>query len=171
MGGFGYNQQKSKSSQQSGLRGTQYEGAAANQAYNQGMNATNFGNQMLSRPGAQLDYGQQMLPGGQYGLGQNVDRGVQALGDYSFGQASKSGAMRGQMSPENTQGVVGSAIQNMLPFLIPQLQNMQTQQFQAPQGLFNMAQQNADYWNRALGASGQSSGSGFGFSAHVEKPS
>jgi hypothetical protein len=60
-------------------------------------------------------------------------------------------------------GVIGSAISNSLPYLIPQMQNFQAMQFMAPQNLMNTAKASADYWNRALGAQSDSSASAFGF--------
>lgn len=167
MGGLGYSQAKSKSSQESGLRGTPYESRSQDQAYRAGTNLAQFSQSAQQDPRYLMNIGRQMLPGGKYGLGENVDQGVEALGDYSFSQASKSGAMRGQNSPQNTQAVVGSAIQNMLPFLIPQLQQQQQSQFTAPMGLFDIAAKNADYWGRVLGSQGSSSSSSFGFQANV----
>lgn len=163
MGGFGVS--KSESEQASGLRGSEFEGPAQHQAYNAGVGMSNLSNQLLSSPGSMLNYGRQMIPGGQYGLGENVDRGVEALGNYQFGQASKSGAMRGQIRPENITGILGSAIQNSLPFLIPQLQQHQYAQFQAPQGLMQTARGASDYWASVLGGKGNASA--FGFNAAV----
>ena len=165
QGGMSYNQSKSRASQETGLRGTPYAGNAAQQANDQGMVGSNLVNQVSQSPVGMLNYGRQALPSGHYGLGENVDQGVEALGNYQFGQASKDSATRGQTSPENMSGVIGSSIQNMLPFLIPQLQQHQYQQFTAPQSMLNLATQSADYWNRALGSQGKSASDAFGFSA------
>ena len=163
QGGGSYSQSKSRASQESGLRGTAYEGNAAKQANDQGMIGSNLVNQLSQSPGSMMNYGRQAMPSGHYGLGENVDQGVEALGNYQFGQASKDSATRGQVNPENMSGVIGSSIQNMLPFLIPQMQQHQYQQFMAPQSMAHLANQSADYWNRALGAKGSSKSDAFGF--------
>lgn len=170
MGGFGYNQSKSNSESESGLRGTSGFGNAVNQATNQGNQMSNFVNQMFQSPGAMLNFGQQANPDGQYGLGSNVDKGVEALGNYQFGQQSKNLAMRGQQSPENISSVIGSSIQNMLPFLIPQMQQQRQSQLNAPLSLFEMAKQSSDYWGRQLGSKSNASSSSFGFNAQAGPP-
>lgn len=159
----GYEQSESQSQTRTGLRGTQYEGQAAEQAFNQGMLMSDFTNRMFASPGALLGFGQQMLPGGKYGLGIPSDAAVERLGRIMFSNASAGGAFRGQLSPENQTAVIGAAMQNMLPYLIPQIQQFQAAQFLAPQSLFNLARTSADYWNRALGAQSDTSSQSFGF--------
>lgn len=170
MGGVGGNYSESESQFKSlqGLRGTRYEGNAAKQSNDQGMLMSNLNKQMFSSPGATMDLGKQMMPGGKYGLGENADQGVEALGDYQFGKASGNSATRGQVNPENMSAVIGSSMQNMLPFLIPQLQQQQYAQFAAPQSLMQSAKTSADYWNRALGAQSDASSSSFGFGAQAQ---
>jgi hypothetical protein len=169
-GGFGGGMQSSDSQSKmlTGLRGTPYEGNAAKQANDQGMLMSNLNNQMFSSPDAMMNFGKQMLPGGKFGLGENADAGVKALGDYQFGQASGNSATRGQVNPENMSAVIGSSMQNMLPFLIPQLQQHQYAQFNAPMSLMQSAKTSADYWSRALGSQADSSSSSFGFNATVK---
>lgn len=164
---FGMGSQDSSSQQRSGLRGTPYEDEAAQNIAAGGRQLTNFSNQMMASPQAMLNYGKQMLPGGKYGLGENSDAAVEQLGNYQFNKASADSSTRGQLSPNNMSNVIGSSIQNSLPFLIPQIQAFQTQQFMAPQGLYAMAKSSADYWNRALGAQADSSYSGFNFNGGV----
>lgn len=171
MGGWGsasYQQADSQqqSSSRTGLRGTGYQGNAEQQTNEQGMQLSNFANQMASSPGAMMGFGKQMIDGGKYGLGANADSGVEQYGADMFNKYSASGASKGQMSPENQSGVIGSAIQNSLGTLIPQQQAMQLAQFNAPMNLLNTARTSADFWNRALGAQSDASGSSnsFGFS-------
>jgi hypothetical protein len=159
----GYQESESQSQTRTGLRGTPYEGQAAEQAFKQGMLMSDFTNRMFSSPDALLGFGQQMLPGGRYGLGAPTDTAVEQLGRMMFSNASAGGAFRGQLSPENQTAVIGAAMQNMLPYLIPQIQQFQTAQFLAPQSLFNLARTSADYWNRALGAQSDTSSQSFGF--------
>jgi hypothetical protein len=160
----------SEAQSRSGLRGTTYEQPAAKQAYGQGMLMSNLNRQLFSNPGATMNLGRQMLPGGKYGLGENADAGVEAFGDYQFGQASSNSATRGQLNPENMSAVIGSSIQNMLPFLIPQLQQTQYAQFAAPQSLMQSAKTSADYWSRALGAQSDASSSSFNFGFQPPMP-
>jgi hypothetical protein len=111
-----------------------------------------------------MNMGRQMLGSGKYGLGENADAGVEALGQYQFGQASKNGASRGQVNPENQSAIISSSMQNMLPFLIPQMQEHQYAQFQAPQSLMGNARTAADYWNRTLGSQSDAKSSSMGVS-------
>ena len=159
-GGSSKSSQQSTSKQESGLRGTAYEDNAAKQANDEGMRMSNLNTQLFSSPGATMDMGKQMYAGGKYGLGETADQGVEALGRYQFGLSSGESATRGQLRPENQSAVIGSSIQNMLPFLIPQMQQTQQNQFMAPQTLMASAKNSADYWNRALGAQGESQSTG-----------
>lgn len=170
MGGLGgsYNESESNFKSNQGLRGTKYEDNAAQQSNDQGMLLSKLSNKLTSSPGAMMSMGKKMMPGGKYGLGENADQGVEALGDYQFGKASGNSATRGQVNPENMSAVIGSSMQNMLPFLIPQLQQQQYQQFQAPQSLMQTAKTSADYWNRALGAQSDASSSSFGFGMNAQ---
>lgn len=165
-----YNEQSSQNQSQSltGLRGTEYGGNAARQANDQGMlmsglNQATVGASLTQSPDAMFRFGQAALPGGQYGLGENADRGVEALGQYMHGIASGDYGARGFLSPENRAAVTGSAMQRVLPQLIPQQQQFQLAQFMAPQNMMSMANTSADFWNRALGAQSTASGSGSGF--------
>ena len=167
MGGFGYSQQQQQSHNETGLRGTQYFDNAAGQANASGNAMSGLSKTLMSSPSAMMNYGRQMMPGGQYGLGENADSAVKAMGDYQFGRASGNSATRGQVNPDNMSAVIGSSMQNMLPFLIPQIQQFQQSQFNAPQSLMSTARSAGDYWNQALGSQGSASGSGFGFSANV----
>jgi len=169
-GGFGggMNTSESQAKALSGLRGTPYEGNAAAQANSQGMLMSNLNKKLFSSPGAMMDFGKLMMPGGKYGLGENSDMGVEALGDYQFGKASGNSATRGQVNPENMSAVIGSSMQNMLPFLIPQLQQHQYAQFAAPMSLMQSAKTSADYWSRALGSQSDQSSSSFGFNMDVK---
>jgi hypothetical protein len=119
----------------------------------------------MTSPQAMYDFGRTMLPSGRFGLGEAADTAVAELGRHLFGQASAAGAFRGQLTPENQTAVIGAALQNALPFLIPQIQQYQTTQFLAPMSLMQLAKTSADYWNRALGAQSDASSFGFGFMA------
>lgn len=165
---FGTSQQSAQSKSVTGLRGTGYEGQAAEQAYKQGMNLSNLSNTLTSSPDAMMNYGRLMLPGGKFGFGENADAGVEQYGNLMFNKASGSGAARGQNSPEAMNSIIGSAITNSLPFLIPQLQATQYAQFKAPQDLMQTAKVSADYWSRVLGGQSDASSSGSGFQFGID---
>ena len=216
-----YGQSESRSEAYSGLRGTQYEGPAADEAFQAGRRLTQEGERTFADPmrfrgqtGAELlpggrfglgagtdpfteNYGRtifgrtgvELLPSGRYGLGANADPAVEQFGKYLFGNTSASMAARGRLSPENQAGVVGSAITNALPSLIPGIQQWQQAQygavtdparqfipsaqqwqqtqFAAPMSLnqyaLNAALTPANYWQSALGAKSLAEASAFNF--------
>ena len=162
-----YSQSRQGSQAFSGFRGTDYQQQGASQAYNRGLKlneAVDTANADLTKYQGQT--GSQLLPGGQYGLGSNVDAAVQQYGKYMFGQASGSAGQRGQLSPENLAGVTSSAVTNSLPTLMPYIQQWQLAQFQAPVSLNQASIQNAqapaNFWQQGLGAQSQGSGTGVG---------
>lgn len=61
------------------------------------------------------------------GLPIEVQNAMTGIANQYFSKASAGGAMRGQTTPENTQGIVGSALQNMGSFLLPYI--LQTKQY------------------------------------------
>jgi len=150
---WGYEESEGRS----GLRGTDFENLAAEQTYQSGLGMQTFANKLL-RPGFAGKFGEKSLPSGQYGLGAGADRGVFQFGRDMFSQASASGAMRGQQTPQNMNAVIGSAITNALPHLIPQMQNFQLAQFKAPQDLMKTASLASDFWSKVAGAKTDSLG-------------
>lgn len=161
---YSQNESESQSRTRTGFRGTEYEDEAATLGFRSGKNLTDFGKRLMD-PQTYRMLGEQYLPGGKYGLGSNADKAVGEYGNMMFGKASANSAFQGQVTPENMSSVIGSAITNSLPYLIPQIQQYQLAQYRAPQDMFSMAKQVADYWSRSLGAESDSSssGSGFGF--------
>jgi hypothetical protein len=167
-GAFNYNQSKQKSESQSGLRGTPYEGMAESNAASAGTNLTNIANQATSdMTKYQGRTGAQMLPTGKYGMASNADPAMENYGKYMFGNASSSAGARGQLAPEQLGGIVGSAVMNSAPTLLPLIQQWQLDQFQAPvslnQAAVQTAQAPAQNWANLLGAQASASGSSFGF--------
>lgn len=170
--GGGSQESSSQSTSRVGLRGTRYEGEAADQTVGQGRQLSRISDTLINPtlerdPQSYFNFGASMLPGGKYGLGLNADKAVEEFGTMMHGKASGDYGARGFLSPENRGAITGSAIQKSLPFLIPQIQQMQMAQFMAPQSLMQTAKTSADFWNRALGAqsdaSSSSSGWNFGF--------
>ena len=160
---FGGSSGSSEARSSVGLRGTQYEGEAASQAVGQGRYLSNLTNQFMESPQAMFQFGRSMLPEGRYGVGLYADKGVESLFDYAFAGKSGEAASRGMLAPENRSAIVGSTMQNIMPQLIPFMQQAQMAQFMAPQNLIQAAKTSADYWNRALGAQSDASSSNFGF--------
>lgn len=178
MSGWGsYGQSKQSSNAGSGLVGVglgeqggtnvMQRGGILNETADRNANFVNGNGQTQYNTGTQSFTGNQLLPGGQYGLGSNADAAMAQLGKQMFGYQSANLSARGMNSPENQSAVVGSAITNALPQVLPQIQSWQQAQFMAPLQLGQYALSNAntaaDYWNRALGAQSQSSGNSFNF--------
>lgn len=162
-GSLGYNQSESEAKSRTGLRGTAYEGEAASQAAGQGRHLSTLTDKFMESPQSMYQFGRNMLPEGKYGVGQYADRASEQMMDYALDNSSADYGSRGFVSPENRTAIAGSAMQNVLPQLIPQMQQMQMAQFMAPQNLMQAAKTSADYWNRALGAQSDASSSSFGF--------
>ena len=132
-GSFGYGQSESDARSASGLRGTAYQNQAAEQSYNAASNYQNVANEFQRDPfHFQGKTGAELLPGGRYGLGSNADAGVEEMINYANSLSSADVGSRGFLHPENRANVVGSAVTRALPGLIPQLQQWQMNQFQAP---------------------------------------
>ena len=110
-----------------------------------------------------------LVPQNQYGLPVETTQALNALGNQWFNKASAGGAMRGQVTPENTNQIVGSSMLNAAQFLIPQI--MQNQQYlnalpdQLASQRMGYLQADMDSRSRLLGSTSQSSGhqSAYGF--------
>ena len=168
---FGFSKQDSSAKSETGLRGTQYFGQAAEGASNalQGLQDTVTGFNQNPFGSYQGMTGANMFSPGQFGLGEAADQGVRKALDYSLNKVSASGAARGQVSPENAPGVAAGATQNVLPQLLPQITQMAQWIYMLPeqwkQSLFGYRSQLAQSYAPYLGAQSQSNSSGFGFSA------
>lgn len=167
-GSLGYGESESQAQSRTGLRGTAYEGGAASNAFQAGTNYQNLFNQFMTSPFQFAGQtGSQMLPSGKFGLGSNADSAVSEMMTQLHGLSSADMGSRGFLHPENRANVIGSAITRALPTLIPQIQQWQTQQFQAPLSLYAFAGEQArgvgDLWGRLLGAQSDASSSAFNF--------
>lgn len=77
------------------------------------------------------------------GLFKEQEGAAQAFANKMFANASAGGALRGQFSPNNTPGVVGSAITNMGATLLPLISsNLQTAAM-VPEQIFAQRMSNA----------------------------
>lgn len=164
---FGAQSSRQQSESESGLRGTDYERFAAQEANRAGVRQGTLYQRLSEGPGALYNFGKQMLPGGRFGLGESLDQAVSELGNQLFGRASASGAARGMVSPLNLGGILGSAVTNALPMILPALQGFQQMQFGAPQSLMSMARSVGDYWTSTLGSKSKGSGKGEGVNASI----
>ena len=171
--GFNFSKQDSEAKQESGLRGTQYFGEAAEGASSalRGLSELSAGINNNPYGSYRGMTGRDMFDPGKYGLGTDADKAVESMLGYSLNRMSASGAARGQLAPENTPGVAASATQNVLPQLIPQITQMAQWIYQLPemwkQSLFGYRSQLASSYAPFLGAQGSSNSSGFGFGAQV----
>lgn len=110
-----------------------------------------------------------LVPQNQYGLPIQTTEALAALGNQWFNKASAGGAIRGQVTPENTNQIVGSAMLNGAQFLTPYI--LQNQQYlnQLPDQLMSQrlgylqASQAAKASLLGSQSSGYGQGSGFGF--------
>lgn len=113
-----------------------------------------------------------LVPQNQYGLPVETTQALNALGNQWFNKASAGGAMRGQVTPENTNQIVGSAMLNGAQFLVPQI--LQNQQYlnalpdQLASQRMGYLQADMDSRSRLLGSSSQSSGSQYGYGFNVQ---
>jgi hypothetical protein len=128
-GAFGYQQSKTdqSSSSTAGIS-REYKGAVSRDAYEGSQRLSDMSRQYAESPFGYFQ-GQNirdMVPQNQYGLPVQTTEALAALGNQWFSKASAGGAMRGQVTPENTNQIVGSSMLNASQFLMPHiLQNQQ----------------------------------------------
>lgn len=169
-GAFGYSQSESNqaSDSTSGIS-REYKGALSADAYAESQRLTD-----MSRQAAESPFGyfqgrniRDLVPQNQYGLPIQTTEALAALGNQWFNKASAGGAMRGQVTPENTNQIVGSAMLNGAQFLTPYiLQNQQylnslPDQLNAQRLGYLQASQAAK--SNLLGTQSNTTGSGTGF--------
>lgn len=103
------------------------------------------------------------------GLFKEQEGAAQAFANKMFANASAGGALRGQFSPNNTPGIVGSAITNMGATLLPLISNNLQTAAMVPEQIFAQRMSNAMSPLQALisglGAtsSGQQTAPGLGY--------
>lgn len=171
-GSFGYNQSESEQSQSStqGISRAYKEPLSAD-AYRESQFLTDQTRQAYDSPfgyyrGQNI---RDLVPQNQYGLPIQTTDALAALGNQWFNKASAGGAMRGQVTPENTNQIVGSSMLNASQFLTPYI--LQNQQYlnQLPDQLMSqrLGYLQASQASKAglLGGQGDGSGSSnaFGF--------
>ncbi len=172
-GAFGYSQSDSSQSSESNSGISKgYKDMLSKDAYQE--------NQYLSQASknaAESPFGyyqgqniRSLVPQNQYGLPVETTQALQALGNQWFSKASAGGAMRGQVTPENTNQIVGSSMLNASQFLMPYiLQNQQylnalPDQLNSQRLGYLQASQAAKASLLGSSGSAQGQGSGFGFS-------
>lgn len=165
--GFNFGKQGSEAKSESGLRGTQYFGAAAAGASETLARQTGLTKEVQDSPYGSFrgKTGSDMFDAGQFGLGTAADEAVKKLLSQSSSRMSASAGARGQLSPENIPGVAASATRQILPQLLPQITEMSKWIYQLPElwknSLFNYGSNLASSYAPYLGASSSSSSSGF----------
>lgn len=147
----------------------EYRPAMSADAYGQSRVMRDYANQAASSP---FGYFQgrnirDLVTQNEYGLPIQTSQALAALGNQWFSKASAGGAMRGQITPENTNQIVGSSMLNAAQFLTPYI--MQNQQYlnQLPDQLnaqrLGFLQADQDSRARLLGSSSSGQGSSYGF--------
>lgn len=172
-GAFGYQESghQQESQQTSGIS-RQYKDSLSADAYRENQLLTT-----MSEQGARSPFGyfqnqniRDLVPQNEYGLPVQTTQALQALGNQWFNKASAGGAMRGQVTPENTNQIVGSSMLNASQFLTPYI--LQNQQYlnQLPDQLMG---QRLGYLQASQAAKtgllgGQSTGYGSGYGYGVQ---
>ena len=171
--GFNFGKQDSEAKSESGLRGTEYFGAAARDASAALQQQTGLNSEIQQSPYGSFrgQTGANMFDAGQFGLGAAADEAVKKMLSQSNSRLSASAGMRGQLSPENIPGIAASATRQVLPQLLPQITEMSKWIYQLPEvwknSLFNYGSNLASSYAPYLGASSSSSSSGFNVGAQV----
>lgn len=171
-GGFGSDSATQQQQSHSGID-YGYRSRVSEDAYNQSTLSRDLSTQFARSP---FGYFQNqdirsLVPQNQYGLPVETTQALNALGNQWFSKASAGGAMRGQVTPENTNQIVGSSMLNAAQFLIPQI--LQNQQYlnALPDQLASqrMGYLQADQESRSRLLSPYSSGSmdSMGFKANI----
>lgn len=172
-GAFGYQEsgQQQESQQTSGIS-RQYKDPLSADAYRENQYLTDQTRQAYDSPfgyyrGQNI---RDLVPQNQYGLPIQTTEALAALGNQWFNKASAGGAMRGQVTPENTNQIVGSSMLNASQFLTPYI--LQNQQYlnQLPDQLMS---QRLGYLQASQAAKtgllgGQSTGYGSGYGYGVQ---
>lgn len=178
-GGLGYSQSESESRQNSeseaGLRG-EYAAKLSPTLYNTSVNANTLANEYAASPygyfqGKSSNELLNIDP--RTGLPSEFGQYLNQAAGQMFSNASAGGAVRGQVTPENTSAVVGSAITNLGAQALPYLTDLSKYKSTLPESLMGSR---LGYLQNTLGASapllgskstytGTSDSSSFGFSA------
>lgn len=173
-GAFGYQESghQQESQQTSGIS-RQYKDPLSADAYRENQYLTDQTRQAYDSPfgyyrGQNI---RDLVPQNQYGLPIQTTEALAALGNQWFNKASAGGAMRGQVTPENTNQIVGSSLLNASQFLTPYI--LQNQQYlnQLPDQLMGQRlgylQASQAAKSQLLGGQGNSQGSGYGFGVQM----
>ena len=127
--GLGYSEQSHQQSSESNTGISRaYKGALSKDAYEENQRLGDMSRQYAESPFGyfQGQHIRDIVPQNEYGLPAQTTQALGALGNQWFNKASAGGAMRGQVTPENTNQIVGSAMLNASQFLTPYiLQNQQ----------------------------------------------
>lgn len=173
-GAFNYGQQEQSQSQQSGLQGTPYFDSFARGYAGQAKVANKYSQQAANSPFGffQGQNVNQLVPTNSMGLPTQLNQALEGFGNRMFSKASAGGALRGQINPENTQGIVGSALQNIGQFLTPYIIDFSKYMTGLPDQLnanrLGYLTSSLAAQAPGLGSSGQGSGSGFNFGVQAD---
>jgi len=168
---LGFSASKQGSTSYSGLRGTPYFDQIAG---NVGKLAGATSKTALEYQKSPFGFFQgqsvnELAPVGPNGLPPEVGNALSSYAGQMFNKASAGGAMRGQVTPENTQGIVGSSLNNIGQFLTPYIMDYAKYRQQLPEQLMasrlGFLQNTIGSLSSSLGSESKYSGSSFGANA------
>lgn len=168
MLGFGGQGSSQEQQSKSGLRGPYADRLSAD-LYGATKNTLGMAKQYANSPFGyfQGQHVSSLVPTNQFGLPVATTGALEAFGDQMFSKASAGGALRGNIQPESTSGVVGSALQGIGQFLIPYITEFQKYMTQLPESLMasrlGFLQNTIGSAAPLLGSESQYKGSSFGF--------
>ena len=150
MGSIGGGKSKQAANAAQGIRGTSLEGpvtARMGTAFTQGSDIASeaarspFGFFRGTRVGANTGSPNDIAPTGRYGASAAIDTGLEDIMRSQFNKHSANAVARGQTSPENTAGIIGSAGRGWAREAAPMIQEWQRYITELPSKL----------WSNALG--------------------
>lgn len=137
--GLGFGTSNQNSTSYSGLRGTPGFNDFASSYSGLGKNTANLAKSYAKSPfgffqGQSIN---QLAPVSQYGLPPELSSAMGSIASQQFAKASAGGAMNGMVSPANTEGIVGSSLNNIGQFLTPYIMDYAKYRQQLPDQLMN----------------------------------
>ncbi len=174
-GSFGFNKSDQESQAYSGLRGTPYFDPIAGDVSKTSRLLGNTAREYAASPfgffqgqsGAQLSNTNPAT-----GLPMSFNTALLGITNDLYSRASAGGAMRGQVTPESTGGVVGSAIQNIGQFLTPYIMDWQKYVTGLPETIKNsrlgFLQNTIGATSPLIGSQSNYTGNAFGFNVAAQ---
>lgn len=177
--GLGFGTSNQNSTSYSGLRGTPQFAQFAVDYGNTSSQLARKTRQYANSPfgffeGQSVD---QFAPVSQYGLHPSLNSAMGSVANQMFSKASAGGALQGMVTPQNTEAIVGSSLNNIGSFLTPYIMDYAKYRMQLPEQLMasrlGFLQSTLGSMSPGLGSESKYSGSSFnldtGLSANYGK--